>query len=275
MKLLAPTAVALLAATIAGCEAPELPASATASSASTPAAEPATEEEPVMVAGAPGEPLPENENPITDIPRKFNAHDPVQGRRSREASREGYSLGVATTAAAGFYAKHQSMILAIDQANQLYWPQHDFSYPKTHESFMKDVVALALNGIPLPELAPGEEYIYVPEQAEVGLQIRLTPGSSRSKLPSPEPGKEHVYDPQALAAAGIPVPGLEGGASDRAQAPTTPDQGATDAAATEEPSPNIRTRAEQLGERLNSRAEDHGVAPGGLAPVGGLGEDGF
>ena len=69
------------------------------------------------------------------------------------------------------------MLQSIDHANQLYWPQHDFSYPKSHDEFMKDVVALALNGIPLPEIPEDEEYIYVPEQPEVGLQIRLIPGS--------------------------------------------------------------------------------------------------
>jgi hypothetical protein len=227
-----------------------------------------------MVAGAPGEPLPELENPVTDIPRKFEAHDPVKGRRSRQAAQEGYSMGVATTAAASFFAKHQMMIQAIDHANQLYWPQNNFSYPKTHESFMKDVVALALNGVELPELEPDHEYIYVPEQAEVGLQIRLKPGSPKSKLPSPEPGKEHIYDPAALAAAGVQVPSLDGETPAQPPVANTPPADATEPAS-EELSPNIRERAGQLNERANSRAEEHGVAPGGLAPVGGLGVDGF
>ena len=64
------------------------------------------------------------------------------------------------------------------------WPQHDFEYPKTHEEFMKEVVALALNGQPLPELQEDHEYCYVPEQGEVGLQIRLMPGSPKSKVPA-------------------------------------------------------------------------------------------
>jgi hypothetical protein len=266
-----------------GCEAPELPQAAKSAPVTPPAEEP--KEEPVMVAGIPGPPMPEDENAVTDVPRKFTAHDPIQGRRSRQAAQEGYSLGIATTAAGGFYAKHQSMILAIDQANQLYWPQHDFSYPKTHEAFMKDVVALALNGIPLPKIPEDEEYIYVPEQAEVGLQIRLIPGSPRSKIPSAEPGKEHIFDPAVLAAAGVEIPTPDGAAPDgeylspdprereeqlrqraeqNAAAPPAGPQAA------EEPSPNIRTRAEQLGERANSRLEDHAVAPGGLAPINGL-----
>jgi hypothetical protein len=67
-----------------GCEAPELPPAAQAPApAATPAAEP--QPEPVMVAGAPGQPLPEDETPVTDIPRKFDSHDPIKGRRSRRA----------------------------------------------------------------------------------------------------------------------------------------------------------------------------------------------
>jgi len=276
-----------LAALVAiGCDAPELPASATSAPATPPAAEP--EPKPEMVAGLPGPPLPEDENPVTDVPRKFDAHDPVKGRRSRQAAQEGYSLGVATTAAAGFYTKHQSMIYAIDQANQLYWPQHDFSYPKTHQEFMKDVVALALNGIPLPELPEDEEYIYVPEQGELGMQIRLIPGSPRSKIPKSEPGKEHIFDPEILAAAGVDIPGPDGGGPNgeelspdpRERAEQLRQRAGQDAAPAAEPageelSPNIRERAGQLNERANSRAEEHGVAPGGLAPVGGVGVDGF
>jgi hypothetical protein len=207
--------------------------------------------QPTLFADAPP-PLPEHENPATDVPRKFDAKDPVAGRRSADLGGSGVGT---TSVAAGFYAKHQSMILAIDHALQLYVPQHDFEYPKTHEEFMRDVVALALNTEELPELPPGEEYIYVPEQAEIGLQIRLTPGSPKSKLPPPEPGKEHIYDPAAVAAVmGAPA----GGA---------PAAGAEPAA---EPPVDPRSRAEALGAEHDSAVEEHGLAPGGLAPVGGL-----
>jgi hypothetical protein len=225
---------------IAGCDAPDLPP-VVASSTPAPAPAPVQED----VAGLPGPPLPDDEIPVTDVPRKFDAKDPIKGRRTRA---EG---GVAGNFGAALWAKHQGMIQAIDHANQLYWPQNNFSYPKTHESFMKDVVALALNGEPLPEIPEDEEYIYVPEQGEVGLQIRLIPGSPRSKIPAAEPGKEHIFDPQILAAAGVPIP---------------PPQDANTAPNGEELSPDPRVRAQQLGERGNERA----VAPGGLAPAGGL-----
>jgi hypothetical protein len=254
-----------------GCESPELQTAATAPTATPPAAEPQQEEQ-VIVAGVPGEPLPDDEVPITDIPRKFTSKDPIKGRRSRDAAQEGYSLGVATTAAAGFYAKHQAMILAIDQANQLYWPQHDFSYPKSHEEFMKEVVAPALNGITLPELPDYAEYIYVPEQAEVGLQVRLVPGGERSKIPAPEPGKEHIFDPAILAAAGIEIPTADGEAL-AGEEPLSPDPreraeqlrqreeanaaaaAEAEPAAPEEPSPNIGVRAGQIGELGNANVE--------------------
>lgn len=175
------SAAALLLATAVGCDAPALP---TGPAAPPAASTPAPEEKPI-VAGIPGEKLPENEIPVTDIPRKFDAKDPIKGRRTRQDAKEGANvMGISSAAAAGLYAKHQSMILAIDHANQLYNPQHDFSYPKTQEEFMRDVVALALNGVPLPEIPADQEYCYVPAQGEVGLQIRLVPGSPNSKVPA-------------------------------------------------------------------------------------------
>ncbi len=230
----------LLAIALFGCEAPEL--SQSASSASTPAAAPApaAAEQPAEELGPGGRPLPplpEDETPVTDVPRKFDAHDPIKGRRSRDVG--GY---MGATAAAKFYAEHQMKILSIDHANQLYWGEHG-DWPKSHEEFMKNIIEF--NKIALPEIPDDEEYIYVPEQGDIGLQIRLKPGSPRSSLPAPAAGEEHVYHPPAEAAV--------------AAEPAAP-----------EPSPNIRTRAEQLGDRANSRTEDHGLAPGGLVPVGGL-----
>jgi len=236
-----------------GCEAPELPASATAP-APAPAAEPA-KEEPVMVAGAPGQELPEDETPVTDIPRKFNSHDPIKGRRSRRAG--GY-LGA--TAGAKFYAEFQMMILNVDHANQLYWAEKG-DWPQTQDEFMKNVIEF--NQVKLPEIPADEEYCYVPEQGELGLQIRLKPGSPRSKVPagtSPQKAMELLgVDTNAEPA---PPPHSEQWSSDSNTAEP----------AEEEPSPDIRTRAAQVGEQGNKKVEEHGLAPGGLAPVGGLGE---
>jgi hypothetical protein len=218
-----------------------------------------------MVAGIPGPPLPEDETPVTDVPRKFTKKDPIKGRRT---SAQG---GVAGNVGAALRGKHEMFILAIEEANHLYWPQHDFSYPKSHEEFMKEVVALALNGQVLPEIPDDEEYIYVPEQGEVGLQIRLIPGSPRSKIPAAEPGKEHIFDPQILAAAGVAIPDpdaenralngeelspdpriraqqikeREEAAAAKGASPASGDAQAAEAS--KEPAYDIRTRAEQLG----------------------------
>jgi hypothetical protein len=195
-SFIALTTLSAMFCVVAGCEEPQLPASKPAAPAVDTA--PSEPEQP-MVAGAPGKELPETEVPVTDIPRKFLAGDPVQGRRSRREAREGTNvLGIGSTAAAGFYAKHQSMILAIDHALQLYVPQHNFEYPKTQEEFMKDVVELALNGQPLPELQEDHEYCYVPSQPETGLQIRLKPGSPKSKVPAGTTPEEAI---KLLAAA--------------------------------------------------------------------------
>ena len=221
-SLLSLTILGTLFCVAAGCEEPQLPAS----KAPAPVAETAPPEpERPMVAGAPGKELPETEVPVTDIPRKFLPGDPVQGRRSRREASEGTNvLGIGSTAAAGFYAKHQSIILAIDHALQLYVPQHNFEYPKTQEEFMKDVVALALNGVELPELQEDHEYCYVPSQPEQGLQIRLKPGSPKSKVPagtSPEEAIKMLSGDQegAEAATGAEAAGTP----EAAEAATQPE----------------------------------------------------
>lgn len=229
-SLISLTTLSVLLCIAVGCEEPQLPTSSSAPVAEAPPAEP---EQP-MVAGAPGKALPETEVPVTDIPRKFLASDPVQGRRSRREASEGTNvLGIGSTAAAGFYAKHQSIILAIDHALQLYVPQHNFEYPKTQEEFMTDVVALALNGVELPKLQEDHEYVYVPSQPEVGLQIRLVPGSPKSKVPAgttPEEAIKLLGGDQAGAEA--PADGAasaETPASDAAAAEPEPESGRDDA----------------------------------------------
>jgi hypothetical protein len=216
----------------AGCEEAPLPTSKSAAPVAETA--PAEPEQP-MVAGAPGKELPETEVPVTDIPRKFLPGDPVQGRRSRREASEGTNvLGIGSTAAAGFYAKHQSIILAIDHALQLYVPQHNFEFPKTQEEFMKDVVALALNGVELPKLQDDHEYCYVPSQPEVGLQIRLKPGSPKSKVPAGTSPEEAIKmlggDQEGAAALADPAGAAETPpAADAAAAQPEPESGRDDA----------------------------------------------
>jgi hypothetical protein len=206
--------------------------------------------------------LPEIETPVTDVPRKFTSHDPIKGRRSRDAG--GY-LGA--VGGAKFHIEYQTIINNIDYALKLYEAEHG-NYPKSHEEFVKTILVPNGEAAKLPEIEADHEYIYVPEQATAGVQIRLKPGSPDSKLPAPEPGKEHVYDPQAVAAAGVAVPGLQGEAATAQQPVSEPAAGAAEPAP-EEPSANIRERAGQIGGEANERTE-RALAPGGLAPAGGL-----
>jgi hypothetical protein len=165
------------------------------------------------------------------------------------------------TAGDRFYAEFQMMINNIDQANQLYWAEKG-DYPKSQEEFIKNIIEF--NQIKLPEIPADEEYCYVPEQGEVGLQIRLKPGSPRSKVPAgTSPQKAMELLGVDINAEPAPPPRSEQWSGDSNAADP----------AEEEPSPDIRTRAAQVGEQGNKKIEEHGLAPGGLAPVGGLGED--
>jgi hypothetical protein len=227
MKRIARLAALPLVGLALGCEEPTLPSSPKAA----PVVEaPPAVEEPPMVAGAPGKELPETDVPVTDIPRKFLANDPVAGRRSRREAREGTNVGgLGTTIAGGFYAKHQGMVLAIDQALALYVPQHNFEFPKTQEEFMRDVVQLALNGQPLPELQEDHEYCYVPSQPETGLQIRLKPGSPKSKVPAGTTPEEAIKLLSASEAAAEAAPAEAGAATEAPAAATEPESGRDEA----------------------------------------------
>jgi len=219
MKSSAPILAATLLLAAVGCgDAPALP---TGPKSTTPAAtEPPKDERPI-VAGVPGEELPEIETPVTSTPRPFNSHDPIKGRRSRRA---GGAMGAA--AGARFHAEYQMIINNIQHAHQLYWAEHG-DWAKSHEEFMKGIVEY--NKLALPELEPHHEYIYVPEQPEVGLQIRLKPGFAQDGTPlpagqaaetaapadsateEPESGRDDAGNPLDLRerAAGIGGPVLE------------------------------------------------------------------
>jgi hypothetical protein len=242
------SAFALLLTAFVGCEEPALPTSKPAA----PAIAESPPAEPPMVAGAPGKELPETEVPVTDIPRKFIATDPVQGRRSRREAREGSNIGgLGTTIAGGMYAKHQMIIHAIDQGLALYVPQHNFEFPKTQDEFMKEVVELSLNGQPLPALQEDHEYCYVPSQPEEGLQIRLKPGSPKSKVPAGTTPEEAIKMLAADESEG--GGGAEGEAAPAGEAPAQP----ADAAAAASPEPE--SGRDDAGNPLDLRERAAGI----------------
>ncbi len=146
-----------------GCEEPQLPTSKPAPAVvETPPAE-----EPPMVAGAPGEPLPPIAIPVTSTPRPVDPDDPIKGRRSKRA---GGSLGA--TAHARFWAEHKIIYDQVKSNLMLYMSTTvKLDYPKTNEEFFKGVIEGYQ--MQLPELEPHHEYVYVPEQPEVGCPHRL------------------------------------------------------------------------------------------------------
>ena len=154
---------------LVGCEAPELPAPpapapapAVVEAAPTPA--------PVVDVGPNGTEAPPMETPVTKQPRPFTANDPIQGRRSRNAGGYLGAVGGAT-----FYAKHQIMIQQITESLASFNALSGINggWPKSHEEFMEKIVKPL--GFELPKLDEPLEYIFVPEEGEKGLQIRLRP----------------------------------------------------------------------------------------------------
>jgi hypothetical protein len=242
------SAAALLFAAAVGCDAPALPTGP----AAPPTATAPVEEEKPIVAGIPGEKLPEIETPVTSTPRPFNSHDPIKGRRSRDAG--GY-LGAA--AGARFHAEYQMLINNAKHANQLYWAEHG-DWPQSNEEFMEKIIEF--NKLVLPELEPHHEYIYVPEQAEVGLQIRLKPGYNADGSKNADASAEEAAPADGTApvdgAAPAETPAAESAAPAEAPAeaaPGEPEGGRDDA-----------------GNPLDLRERAAGF--GGVSPTDGLSE---
>ncbi len=92
---------------------------------------------------------------VTSTPREVTAYDTLKGKKSREVS--GYQ-GAALQGHA--YAEDRVIFDMIKHALILHWAEHG-EYPQTHDEFMEKVVKY--NQLQLPELDPGVEYIYDPE----------------------------------------------------------------------------------------------------------------
>jgi hypothetical protein len=219
-------ALVALSAALVGCEEPQV---TVAPSTPAPAVE-TKEDEQVMLGGGPRTELPEDEIPITDVPRKFTSHDPIKGRRSRT---RGGALGA--TMAALPYAEHQTIINNIDYALKLYEAEHG-EYPKSQEEF--DAKIIKPNNIVLPAIPDYAEYIYVPEQATVGLQIRRKQSESNVAEPAADP----AADPAAAA--------------DPATAAAPADAAAATESEEGEPTYDIRSRAAEVGNAAANRSAE-------------------
>lgn len=155
-------AIALISCT--GCEVPELESP---QAAVTPAAQPA---EPGLLEQAahvdPESFLPDGrvdmrgvagEPPMTTgVPREISPKDPKQGKLSRKS---GGALG--TTMQSMPWVKNETTFnLVIKPALVQYEILHN-GYPKSHQEFMeKFIPEMCPQVLPLPELEPGDEYLY-------------------------------------------------------------------------------------------------------------------
>lgn len=108
--------------------------------------------------------------PPAEQPERVRAEVGV-GRRG-----QGYGGGIITEPIrARFRIEDKLRFDQIQQAMSLYKATNE-RYPKTHAEFMKEIVQA--NNIPLPELPPGERYVYDPKTAELMVE-RPAPATSQ------------------------------------------------------------------------------------------------
>jgi hypothetical protein len=150
---------------LSGCEVPELDSPQAAVTPAQPAEpgllEQAAHVDPesflpdgrVDMSGVPGEP------PMTNgIPREVTAKDPKKGKLSRRA---GGMLGT-NMQAMPWVENETKFNLVIKPALVQYEVLHN-GYPKNHQEFMeKFIPEMCPQILPLPELEPGDEYVYDP-----------------------------------------------------------------------------------------------------------------
>jgi hypothetical protein len=127
-----------------------------AASSANPEAQPAAGDQSAAPTSAnPGSPNPNEPPAVTSTPRELTGLDPAKGKKSRAAG--GY-LGA--VAGARFYAEHSMIFNNMKHSLDLF-NASEGRYPNSHEEFMTAIIQA--NQIALPELDPGVEYIYDPE----------------------------------------------------------------------------------------------------------------
>ena len=115
--------------------------------------------------------------PVTSTPRPFTAKDPVKGKKSRAAGQVASAIG-----GTRFYVEYENLRLNIVHALDLYWGEHG-EYPQSHDEFIEKIVKF--NNLQLPELDPGVEYIYDPQDHVLKI---YRPEGSDSQSATPEQG---------------------------------------------------------------------------------------
>jgi hypothetical protein len=209
MKNLCFATLALLAVG-SGCEVPELESPQVAAPAQSAAApEPSLLEQAAHVdpeaylpdgrvdmAGVKGEP------PMTNgIPREVTAKDPKKGKLSRRAG--GY-LGSSMQAMP--WAENETKFQMIKYNMEQYNAIKGY-YPRSHEEFMEEYLPeFYPAALPLPELEPGDEYVYDPADhlLKIWRPAEATPDIRAKYLPTADTDQA-----QPAADAAQPAEGAE------------------------------------------------------------------
>ncbi len=118
--------------------------------------------DPVVIAEETPEETPEEvvANAKVDVvveaePTVVGIDDFQKGKRLRDSQ-----YGMSRAMAVRFTAEQKYILINKNHALQLYNAEHG-NYPKTHEEFMAKIIQF--NKLQLPELGPGYEYLYKPE----------------------------------------------------------------------------------------------------------------
>jgi hypothetical protein len=140
----------------------------------------------------------EGEPPMTSgIPREIHPKDPKQGKLSRRA---GGTLG--TTMQSMPWVKNETTFNLVIKPALLQYEIIHSHYPKDHQEFMeKFIPEMCPQVLPLPELEPGDEYLYDPEDhlLKIWRPAEATP-QLRAKYLGEE-ATESSADPAAPTAA--------------------------------------------------------------------------
>ncbi len=156
-------AASLTLAMTLGCEVPEIdvPESSTSVAQQQPDKEPVDEgvKEGYLPDGRLDMSGVKDEPPMTtSTPRKVHFKDPKHGKLSR---RDGGALGSIVKNIPG--VEYKTLFMMIDYNLNIYDADKGH-FPKSHEEFMEEYLPQFYPAaLPLPELEPGDEYIYDPE----------------------------------------------------------------------------------------------------------------
>jgi hypothetical protein len=120
-----------------------------------------------------------NEPPAVDgAPREVTALDPAKGKKSRAAG--GYFGAIG---GARFYAEHSMIFNNMKHSLDLF-NASEGRYPNSHEEFMAAIIQA--NQIALPELDPGVEYLYDPEDHQLKVWRPEDPDTAPESLSEEE-----------------------------------------------------------------------------------------